>query len=319
MRKSWSFAEPLFDDSATCSVQPLFDHFVQNKGVHPSLKGSRILLLGDSTFRMMFHDICSLLLPEEYRRASNSPLVEGKAWDFKTPTQWDNWTSSKVIYGRLATQGTGVCSVPNDNFSLAWSMIYSADDDPPGDDGIGRAVWQAGGVEKINTTWRINQAHADLLALPSWGREKQPELVVFGSCYWDLTKVNGTVTDEQVQKYGAAVRDRGAQLRQLFPKARILFQTCFAGYKEKFKGIAWFNQYRYSTLAKQVATSTTSEWDGLVEPWVLLQNQVHHSFDGTHYPPSVSLAVLNVALNYIDVCEQNENQTMLKSNESAKN
>jgi hypothetical protein len=215
VRKSWSFAEPEFDNSASCSVRPLFDYFVENKRVPPSLRGSQILLLGDSTFRMMFHGICSLLLPEEYRRAPNSPLVKGYAWDFNTPTQWANWTSGKIKFEKLATQASIACSVPQDNFSLAWSMIFSADDDPPGDKEIGLAlaVNVAGGLEKINTTWRIKQAHEDLQALPSWGREKQPSMVVFGSCYWDLTKVNGAATNEQVRKYGAAVEDRGVQLR----------------------------------------------------------------------------------------------------------
>jgi hypothetical protein len=314
VRKSWSFAEPEFDDSASCSVRPLFDNFVENKRVPLSLRGSRILLLGDSTFRMMFHDICSLLLPEEYRRAPNSPLVKGYAWDFKTPTQWANWTSGKINFENLATQASIACSVPQDNFALAWSMIFSADDDPPGD--IGLAVYQAGGLEKINTTWRIKQAHEDLQALPSWGGEKQPALVVFGSCYWDLTKVNGAVTNEQVQKYGAAVEDRGAQLRQLFPKARILFHTCYKGTRKGIDGMSLANEHHFSTIARQIVTSTASEWDGLVDPWTLLQKQNKDlSFDGFHYPPTVSLAILNIALNQIDICEQS--QTMTSENKPA--
>ena len=130
-------------------------------------------------------------------------------------------------------------------------------------------------------------------------------LVVFGSCYWDLTLVKESATDEQVATYGAAIQDRGTQLRELFPDAELLFQTCFLGHKAKFKGMTNSNENRYATMARQIATSTSSEWNGLVDPWTVLQKHGHLSFDGIHYPQSVSLAVFNLALSHINVCEHN--------------
>jgi hypothetical protein len=76
------------------------------------------------------------------------------------------------------------------------------------------------------------------------------------------------------------------------------------------------NEHHFSTIARQIVTSTASEWDGLVDPWTLLQKQNKDlSFDGFHYPPTVSLAILNIALNQIDICEQS--QTMTSENKPA--